>query len=190
MANEKLKKILKDTWKIWLCFVGILICCFYIFQTCNKKYPTFEEYKKDQITTTKHSIDSTDKVLAGQEQRSRIDTVFIHVHHTKVVEVYKEVIKESPDTCHAYINKLYAISNEQDSLFGAHILRQDSIINGQYFEIQKYKFVNKALEDSIPKFGKAEFKRGKKVGRKQMLIAGAAVTILVETANVVSKVKP
>lgn len=169
---------------------GILICvgilALLLFFTCN--YEGVFKRSNPKLTTIKHSIDSTSKIVSKQKERARIDTVLIHITHIKYVDVYREVIKESPDTCHTYIDKLYAISNEQDSLFGNHILRQDSIINNQDSEILHYRFIVKSdssyIMDSVPKLITKSKRKGFWNGFKCGFGAGVIIT---EAVNVGAK---
>ncbi len=91
-----------------------------------------------------------------------------------------------------------------DSMLVAHkaALKSDSIVKADLWKGQagwrelnnqqkKRNTENIAIIDSlITKALPAEFKRGKRVGRKQVLIVGGVAVILVEAANVAAKVKP
>lgn len=159
-------------WAIfWVCllFIGLAF-----IKGCNP-IPSDSKTKQDTLTplNTRYSqiIDSVTKSTSNRNLKADKDT--IRIHHIKYITKVVEIIKQAPDTCTPYLNELYRISNEQDSLMGRHILRQDSTIQDQFIGLMFYKAV--AHNDTI-RMGqlsdscKSEFKRGKRVGRKQGII--------------------
>lgn len=176
--------LLKHKYLLLLIPIGIAPL-FFVDWGCERKVTIPKTIDKVKV-----SIDSVAHAVSDQKQRSNADTVIIHHYHTKYVDVYHEVIKESPDTCHEYINRLYAISNANDSLYGNHILRQDSIINGLEFEALQYIFEAiqdsikySKLHDSIPKLKRKAFIKG--------FIRGAVLGgAIVEGFNIWSRIKP
>ncbi len=195
MANEnKLTffQSLKQYWLLYLFVVGSFLLVCYTCE-CRIRQISKSIIQKDTLTplNTRYSqiIDSVTKSASNRNLKADKDT--IRIHHIKYITKVVEIIKQAPDTCTPYLNELYRISNEQDSLMGRHILRQDSTIQDQFVGLMFYKAV--AHNDTI-RMGqlsdscKSEFKRGKRVGRKQGFVAGVLIT---ECVNVGARaIKP